>query len=134
MYITRLQSADAAQYRALMLQAYALAPDAFTSTADERAGEPLAFWVHRIANPAGMSVAFGAFDGPTLVGTVALELSAKPKTSHKGHVIGMFVVPASQGSGTGFETFGPEPQAILTPSGFKAKVHMWLPLAVNAVL
>ena len=25
----------------------------------------------------------------------------------------------------GFETFGTEPMAILTPDGFKAKVHMW---------
>ena len=28
----------------------------------------------------------------------------------------------------GFETFGIEPMAILTPSGYKAKLHMWLPL------
>jgi ribosomal protein S18 acetylase RimI-like enzyme len=26
---------------------------------------------------------------------------------------------------SGFEVFGTEPMAILTPSGFKAKVHMW---------
>jgi len=28
----------------------------------------------------------------------------------------------------GFKTFGVEPMAIATPSGFKSKVHMWLPL------
>jgi ribosomal protein S18 acetylase RimI-like enzyme len=28
----------------------------------------------------------------------------------------------------GFEVFGIEPMAILTPSGFRAKVHMWLAL------
>ncbi len=28
----------------------------------------------------------------------------------------------------GFETFGVEPMAILTPSGFKRKVHMWKPM------
>lgn len=172
MHIARLEAADAPQYRALMLQAYELAADAFTSTAAERVGEPESFWVRRMADPAGLSVAFGAFDDSVLIGTVALELSAKPKTAHKGHVIGMYVVPAAQGTGTGrallnaciaharalpglqqltltvtqgndtamalyrsagFETFGLEPQAILTPSGFKAKVHMWLPLTVNAV-
>jgi len=31
-------------------------------------------------------------------------------------------------SAAGFQAFGVEPMAILTPSGFKAKVHMWLPL------
>jgi GNAT superfamily N-acetyltransferase len=29
----------------------------------------------------------------------------------------------------GFEVFGVEPMAILTPGGYKAKVHMWLPLS-----
>ena len=29
----------------------------------------------------------------------------------------------------GFEVFGVEPMAIRTPSGYKAKVHMWLPLS-----
>ena len=28
----------------------------------------------------------------------------------------------------GFRAFGVEPMAILTPSGYKGKVHMWLPL------
>jgi RimJ/RimL family protein N-acetyltransferase len=28
----------------------------------------------------------------------------------------------------GFEVFGNDPLAILTPSGYKAKVHMWLSL------
>ena len=72
MHIARLKPSDAPQYRALMLQAYELAADAFTSTAEERATEPEAFWVKRIADPAGLSAAFGAFDGQDLVGTAAL--------------------------------------------------------------
>ena len=31
----------------------------------------------------------------------------------------------------GFRTFGIEPLAIATPSGFKSKVHMWHPLATS---
>ena len=151
-----------------MLEAYDQAPDAFTSTAQERAAEPEAFWVKRIADPKGMSVAFGAFEGQDLIGTVALEFSAKPKTKHKALVIGMYVTPTARARKTGgalleaavhyakskggiasitltategnesaiklyraagFEIFGTEPQAILTPSGYKAKVYMWLPLS-----
>jgi len=171
MDVIRLQPAHAVPYRALMLQAYEFAADAFTSTAEERAAEPEAFWVGRIADPRGLSAAFGAFEGGQLVGTVALELSAKPKTRHKALVIGMYVAPAARRTGAarallaaaieharavphlllltltvtegnapavrlyrraGFETFGVEPLAILTPSGFKAKVHMWLPLRDGA--
>jgi ribosomal protein S18 acetylase RimI-like enzyme len=167
MHITHLQAADAMPYRALMLQAYEQAADAFTSTAEERAGEPEAFWVKRIADPAGLSAAFGAFEGHSLIGTAALEFSAKPKTRHKALVIGMYVAPAARGAGAGralldaliaharardgllalnltvtegnepalrlyraagFQVFGTEPLAIRTPSGFKGKVGMWLPL------
>ena len=168
MHVARLQPSDATQYRALMLQAYELAADAFTSTAEERAAEPESFWVKRIADPTGMSAAFGAFEGQELVGTVALEFSAKPKTRHKALVIGMYVAPSARGTGAGrallraavdcaknrhgvllltltvtegnepavnlyrsagFQPYGVEPMAILTPGGYKGKVHMWLPLA-----
>jgi RimJ/RimL family protein N-acetyltransferase len=165
MHIRPLLARDATRYRELMLQAYELAADAFTSTADERAQEPTSFWVKRIEDPTGLSAAFGAFDGDALVGTVALEFAAKPKTRHKALVIGMYVVPQARGTGAargllaealafaqqrpgirlvtltvtegnepairlyrqaGFQAWGVEPEAILTPGGFKGKVHMAL--------
>lgn len=168
MHVERLQPAHASAYRALMLEAYELAADAFTSTAAERAAEPESFWVRRIADAAGLSLALGAFDGTHLVGTVALEFTAKPKTRHKALVIGMYVRPAVRGQQVGgallqaallaaqqhpgirmltltvtegneaaiglyrrfgFEAFGVEPMAILTPDGFKGKVHMWRAMA-----
>ena len=168
MHVARLQSLDAPRYRKLMLEAYELAPDAFTSTAEERAREPDSFWVKRIADPTRLTEAFGAFEGEELVGTVALEFSAKPKTRHKALVIGMYVTEAARGRkaaralldsaiesakaregillltltatdgnepaislyrSAGFEVFGIEPMAILTPRGYKAKVHMCLPLS-----
>jgi RimJ/RimL family protein N-acetyltransferase len=171
MRVVRLQPSDAPQYRGLMLQAYELAADAFTSTAAERAAEPVSFWVKRIADSTGLSAAFGAFEGEELIGTVALEFSAKPKTKHKALLIGMYVAPVARGKGVGralleaivkharakeglhlltltvtegnesavnlyrsvgFQTFGVEPMAILTQSGFTAKVHMWLPLQYSA--
>jgi ribosomal protein S18 acetylase RimI-like enzyme len=97
--VSRLDASHVAGYRALMLRAYAEAPDAFTSTPEERAREPESWWLKRIADPTGQAVAFGCFDGATLVGTVAVEFSSKPKTRHKAHVIGMFVVPEARGRG-----------------------------------
>jgi GNAT superfamily N-acetyltransferase len=171
MHITLLKPSDARQYRKLMLQAYELAADAFTSTVAEREAEPESFWIRRITDPKGMSAAFGAFEGLELIGTVALEFSAKPKTKHKALLIGMYVSPEARGTGAGrallkaaidytrtkegtlqlkltvtqgntaaeslytsagFESFGIEPMAILTPEGYKAKLHMWLPLQRNA--
>lgn len=168
MRIARLQAPDAPAYRRLMLQAYEQAADAFTSTAAERANEPESFWVRRIEDPSGLTAAFGAFDDRSLVGTVALEFSNKPKTRHKALLIGMFVTPQARGTGAarglvqaalacareragirlltltategnepairlyqraGFQAFGVEPLAILTPGGYKGKVHMALDLA-----
>jgi ribosomal protein S18 acetylase RimI-like enzyme len=161
--IAQLTAEHAAAYRALMLHGYEHAPDAFTSTPEERAAEPLAWWIKRIDDPKGMSLAFGAFVGDELAGTVALEFSSKPKTRHKAHVIGMYVLAQHRGLGlgrklveaamrnlqerpgvtlatltvtegnapaialygaAGFRAFGTEPMAILTPSGYRAKVHM----------
>lgn len=101
MHIASLSAADAPRYRALMLHAYSAAADAFTSTAEERAAEPASWWIARIADPKGLSQAFGAFDGGELVGTVTIEFSAKPKTRHKALLIGMFVSEAARGRGVG---------------------------------
>lgn len=169
MHITRLTAADAVEYRSLMLLAYEKAADAFTSTPEERAAEPTSWWANRIGTGAAdaRTIAFGAFHEGQLVGTVALEFAAKPKTRHKALLIGMFVSDAARrlGAGkalvraavehartraglvvmtltvtdgnepairlyesSGFKAFGTEPLAILTPSGFKSKVHMWLDL------
>jgi ribosomal protein S18 acetylase RimI-like enzyme len=163
MRITALTAADAPQYRELMLEAYVQAADAFTSTAEERSREPLSWWANRIASPTGLSQSFGAFQAEQLVGTVAIEYSAKPKTAHSALVIGMYVRPEARRLGAGallmqaaiaaararpglrmlrltvthgnaaavrlyesvgFSAWGTEPMAILTPSGYKAKVHM----------
>ena len=167
MRIYALSASDATRYRELMLEAYVHAADAFTSTAEERAKEPLSWWANRIASSSGLSQSFGAFQAEQLVGTVALEYSAKPKTQHSALVIGIYVRPSVRRMGAGvklmqaaigaararsgvrvmrltvtqgneaairlyesvgFSAWGVEPMAILTPSGYKAKVHMTMPL------
>ena len=101
MNIIPLTAEHAAPYRDLMLHGYEHAPDAFTSTPQERAAMPLSWWAQRIADPAGMGVAFGAMEEEHLVGTVALEFSSKPKTRHKAHLIGMYVLESWRGHGIG---------------------------------
>lgn len=101
LHIRALTPSDAAEYRALMLEGYELATDAFTSTPAERSAEPLAWWQRRIHDPNNLGQAFGAFHGGALVGTVAIEYSAKPKTRHKALVIGMYVSAAQRGLGAG---------------------------------
>ena len=164
MHVDPLSAKHTPAYRRLMLHAYEQAPDAFTSTPEERAAQPDSWWLKRIADPNGEGIAFGAFHEGELVGTVALEFSSKTKTKHKVHVVGMFVSETRRGLGAGkaliqaaieyararpavrvmtltvtqgnesalslykacgFKQFGVEPIAILTPSGYKAKVHMW---------
>ena len=153
-----------------MLHAYEHAADAFTSTAQERSQESDDWWIARLAQP-DQKIAFGAFVNGQILGTVAVEFSAKPKTKHKALVVGMYVLQESRRQGIakslmhsaigacssnqgilvvqldvtdgnmpaedlykslGFQRFGVEPMAILTPSGFKSKVHMWLSLGESA--
>lgn len=167
MHVAALTASDVPRYRELMLHAYAAAPDAFVATPEERAAEPESWWLRRAVDPTGSSVALGAFHDGTLVGTVTLEFSPRPKTQHKALLIGMFVHESYRRIGTGaalmqsaiatvrakpgirvitlsvtdgntpaiqlyerhgFRTFGTEPMAIATPDGYRAKVHMWLPL------
>lgn len=101
MHVAALRASDVPRYRELMLHAYAADPDAFTSTLEERAAEPESWWLRRALDPMGLSVAFGAFHEGRLVGTVTIELSARPKTRHKAHLLGLFVHESCRGSGVG---------------------------------
>jgi ribosomal protein S18 acetylase RimI-like enzyme/catechol 2,3-dioxygenase-like lactoylglutathione lyase family enzyme len=101
MRVAALTLADAPAYRELMLEAYARDADAYTSTAEERAREPLSWWADRIAPASGLGQSFGAFDAGRLVGAVALEYSARAKTAHAGLVLGMVVQPHARRQGVG---------------------------------
>ena len=97
MHVALLTSSHAEPYRALMLEAYAAAPEAFTSTPEERAPLPLAWWEGRLA----ASAVFGAFEGERLVGTVALVFSDRIRTRHVGEVAAMYVRPEARRCGAG---------------------------------
>lgn len=101
MHVRPLAEPDLQPYRELMLQAYELDADAYTTTAQERANASTAWWLGRLCDPLGSSQAFGAFHEGRLVGAVAIEFEARFKIRHKAHLVGMYVARHCRGQGAG---------------------------------
>lgn len=102
MTVRLLLTDDADAYRALMLDAYARHPEAFTSSAEERAALPLAWWQRRLdPSPQATQRVLGAFDGGRLVGAAGLEFETRGKASHKAGLFGMYVAPDARQAGFG---------------------------------
>ena len=100
--IRRLVPADAEAYRALMLEAYARHPDAFTSSVAERAKLPLTWWQSRLDDGADApDIVFGAFEGGSLAGAVGLSFEIREKARHKSTLFGMYVADAHRHRGLG---------------------------------
>lgn len=104
--IRSLTPADAPAYRALMLDAYTRHPDAFTSSAAERAALPLAWWEARLSDdPAALERVLGAFQaapsGAALAGVAGLTFEAREKTRHKATLFGMVVPEPLRRAGIG---------------------------------
>src|SRR5689334_6656820 len=100
--LRRLTPADAPAYRRLALEGYERHPDAFTSTAEERAALPLAWWEQR--TPEGErppKLVLGAWDGEVLLGVCGLAFEAAQKTAHKALLFGMVVAGSSHRRGVG---------------------------------
>jgi RimJ/RimL family protein N-acetyltransferase len=104
--IQRLEPEHAAVYRALMLQAYARHPEAFTSEVSERSDLPLSWWERRLsAEPRPQHMVFGAFADVEMAGELAgvagLSFETRPKLRHKAALFGMYVAPAFRQRGLG---------------------------------
>ncbi len=100
--IRRLTPEHAPAYRALMLEAYALHPDAFTSSVAERAGLPLAWWQARLdASPQAAAQVFGVFDEAGLAGVAGLSFDARDRARHKATLFGMYIPRRCRGRGYG---------------------------------
>ena len=100
--VRRLVPADAAPYRTLMLEAYELHPDAFTSTVSERASLPLSWWESRVKPEASADeLVLGAFRGSRLSGVVGLSFESREKARHKAHMFGMYVPSKLRNGGVG---------------------------------
>jgi len=85
-----------------MLQAYELHPDAFTSTVEERAPLPVAWWEKRLGDGTGAeALVLGAFLRGELAGVAGLSFEPRPKSRHKARLFGMYVPAAFRGKGIG---------------------------------
>ncbi|MHC5787586.1 GNAT family N-acetyltransferase [Pseudomonas idahonensis] len=99
MQIQHLTPDDAAQYRALMLEAYERHPQAFTSSVREREKLPLAWWGARLDGE--LDLMLGAFDRERLAGIVGLAFELRDKARHKATLFGLYVTAEQRGSGLG---------------------------------
>ncbi|MCX7172691.1 MAG: GNAT family N-acetyltransferase [Proteobacteria bacterium] len=92
MHIERLKPSHAAEYRQMMLEAYELCPDAFTSSVAERAELPLSWWEARLGDdPLPLEIVLGAFTDDRLAGVAGLSFEIREKVRHKATLFGMYV-------------------------------------------
>jgi ribosomal protein S18 acetylase RimI-like enzyme len=100
--IRRLTPGDVPEYRRLMLAAYEHHPDAFTSSASERAALPMSWWESRLGEaPLASEVVFGAFEAHRMVGVAGVSFEAREKAKHKATLFGMYVPSEFRHRGVG---------------------------------
>ena len=95
--IRRLQTADAALYRDIRLDALQRNPEAFGSTFESENAQPLS----RFETSLGRSAIFGAFVDGRLAGMAGFAVQEGSKQAHKAHLWGMYVRAAARNSGLG---------------------------------
>ncbi len=100
MNIRVLNESDARMYQEVRLDALKINPEAFGSTYEREVEFSLETVRERI-EPAKGKFILGAFDDVSLVGVVTFMRETNVKTSHKGNVFGMYVVPECRGRGVG---------------------------------
>ena len=100
MAIRRLTPSDSSSFQALRLAALRDAPSAFGSSYEEEKDFPPSTIEGRLAAKPDGGV-FGAFEGTSLVGLVALVRDKGRKREHKALIWSMYVMPMARGKGTG---------------------------------
>lgn len=101
MPVIRLTPPYVESYRALMLQAYARHPEAFTSSVAERETLPLDWWQSRLSESNDHQLFFGAVHEGQLAGACGLSLETRPRSAHKATLIGMYVQAEQRRHGWG---------------------------------
>jgi ribosomal protein S18 acetylase RimI-like enzyme len=89
-----LRQSDLPLYRPLRLEALRRHPEAFGSSVEEEQDSDMS---RMIGDPPNMTL--GGFVNDALMGSLALIVSPKLKQRHKGHIIGVYVVPAWRRTG-----------------------------------
>ena len=102
MNIQRLEPMHAPTYRALMLEAYELHPEVFTSSVGERAALPISWWEGRLSQDTeAVELVVGSFRNHELVGVAGLSFESREKVRHKATLFGMYVPSRARGHGVG---------------------------------
>jgi ribosomal protein S18 acetylase RimI-like enzyme len=93
--VRRLTSDDAEAFRSIRLEALKEYPEAYGSTFEREASEPITYFTERLES----SHIFGVFRQESLVGVAGFRAMDGPKDRHKGFIWGMYVQRSLQGSG-----------------------------------
>ncbi len=97
-----LSAEDAAAYRRVRLQALREHPEAFGSSAEDFAVQPLGDVADRLGSQSERFSIFGAFVGGELVGLVGFGRDGGLKVRHRGGIYQMYVTPEQRGKGLGW--------------------------------
>ena len=125
MAIELLDPSHAKAYRQLMLEAYALHPEAFVSTIAQREKLPLSWWEAKLDDD--LCALFGAFVDAQLVGIVGLGFEPWEDARHKATLFGLYVTQACRGQGLGEDLV----QAVLSLAGQEPEIKV-IELTVSA--
>ena len=100
MIVRKLTPADANAFQSLRLLGLRECPAAFASSYEEECELELPVVADRLA-PRNDRAVFGAFQDHELIGLVGIKREELRKLSHKAHIWGMYVIPASRRRGVG---------------------------------
>ena len=125
MAIELLDPSHAKAYRQLMLEAYALHPEAFVSTIAQREKLPLSWWEAKLDDD--LCALFGAFVDAQLVGIVGLGFEPWEEARHKATLFGLYVTQAFRGQRLGEDLV----QAVLSLAGQEPDIKV-IELTVSA--
>ena len=95
--LTEVDAADAVQYRDIRLEALRANPEAFGSTLEIEAAQPLSWFSSRL----GSSILLGVFRDAQLVAIAGFAIQQGQKKAHKGVIWGMYVRPDARMAGIG---------------------------------